>query len=448
MTIPEKTVKFPHRRSIGSLFVADESQPEEWQLLSQVRGLIVTPENQPIKWEWLEEARASVVVPAGKKLKLKMSGKGSGSLAPLADLQSNDLHTLDLSRSEITDISLSHIEHLSGLKVLELTSTNITDAGMTHLKDLTGLQGLGLSHCHVTGESVKELSKLQDLRELWMSGADLNDDQLDYITVLKNLVQLGLSGTRITNEGLLTLAKIKSLVRLYVFNTSVTKEGTEKLRELSPTCRAKWKPAQPFVPEGDWSDTTDGEDDFAALPDGLRSMLDLPIERTPSSSENGKFSDQDFWNTIELLDWDRAGDDDAVIEPAVEFLSKRPEKDISTFNDILSEKLHRLDGEKYARELGKDAYTGPEQRFARNWFLRVRCCVVANGHDFYQEVVAEPPHIPKEIEFEAVLRIAPKAFERKTGRKLPVKTKYNYETFGNKHGWAHHVAHSEKYQSR
>ncbi|HEY9733711.1 MAG TPA: hypothetical protein V6C89_17480, partial [Drouetiella sp.] len=65
MTIPEKTVKFPHRRSIGSLFVADESQPEEWQLLSQVRGLIVTPENQPIKLEWLEEARANVVVPPG-----------------------------------------------------------------------------------------------------------------------------------------------------------------------------------------------------------------------------------------------------------------------------------------------------------------------------------------------------------------------------------------------
>lgn len=447
MTIPEKTVKFPHRRSIGSLFVADESQPEEWQLLSQVRGLIVTPENQPIKWEWLEEARANVVVPPGKKLKLKMSGKGSGSLAALADLHSDDLHTLDLSRSEITDVSLSHIEHLCGLKVLELTSTNITDAGMTHLKDLTSLQGLGLSHCHVSGESVKELSKLQELRELWMSGADLNDGELKYITALKNLVQLGLSGTKITNEGLLTLAKIKSLVRLYVFNTSVTKEGTEKMRELSPTCRAKWKPAQPFVPEGDWDDTNGGDDDFSALPAGLRSMLDLPIERTPSSSEHGKFCQADFWSALELLDWERSGDDDAVIEPVVEFLSKRSEKDITAFNDILSEKLHRLDGEAYARELGKDAYRGPSYRFARNWFLRVRCCVVANGCEFFQKVVTDPRQMPKDLEFEAILRIAPKAFERKTGRKLPIKTKYNYETFGNKHGWAHHVAHSEKHQA-
>ncbi len=437
MTIPQKTVKFPHRRSIGSLFVADESQPEEWQLLSQVRGLIVTPENQPIKWEWLEEARANVNIPEGKKLKLKMSGKGSGSLAPLAELHSDDLHTLDLSRSEITDISLSHIEHLTGMKVLELTSTNVTDAGLMHLKDLTSLQGLGLSHCYITGKGVGNLVRLQELRELWLSGADLSDVDLVHITVLNNLVQLGLSGTKITNEGLLHLAKIKSLVRLYVFNTGVTKEGTEKMRELSPNCRAKWKPAQAYSPEDYSEDDTNGGDDLSILSDGLRSMLDLPIERTPSSA-NGKFSDADFWETIELLDWDHTGEDEAVIEPAVEALLKRSEKDIIAFADILSEKLHRLDGEVFAKEIGEDAYKGPEHRFSRNWFLRVRCCVVANGNEFFQEVIADPQHMPKDLEFEAILRIATKAYERKTGRKLPLRTKYNYETFGNKHGWAHH----------
>lgn len=439
MTIPQKTIKFPHRRSLGSLFVADESQPEEWQLLSQVRGLIVTPENQPIKWEWLEEARATVQIPAGKKLKLKMSGKGSGSLAPLEELKHDDLHTLDLSRSEITDISLSHIKHLSGMKVLELTSTNITDAGLEHLQDLTSLQGLGLSHCHVSGDCVAHLKKLQELRELWMSGADLNDKQLDHVTLLANLVQLGLSGTKITNDGLLKLAKVKSLIRVYAFNTAVTKEGTERLRELSPNCRAKWKPAQPYIPDEDLFDDTEDGDALSILPDGLRSMLDLPIERTPSSSENGKFSDSDFWGFVELLDWSHLGKDDEVIEPAVEALSKRPEKEITAFADILSEKLYRLDGANYAREIGKDSYRGPEQRFARNWFLRLRCCVVANGNDFYQEVIAEPQNMPKDTEFEAILRIAPKAFERKTGRKMPLKTKFNYETFGNKHGWAQHA---------
>ncbi len=108
-----------------------------------MRGLVVTPENQPIKWEWLEEARGNVAVPLGKKLKLKVSGKGSGSLAALAELHSDDLHTLDLSRSEISDISLTHLHSLKGLKVLELTATNISDEGAMHLSPLTSLHGLG-----------------------------------------------------------------------------------------------------------------------------------------------------------------------------------------------------------------------------------------------------------------------------------------------------------------
>lgn len=432
MVSSEKTVNFPHRRSIGSLYVACESQPEEWQLLSQVRGLIVTPENQPIKWEWLEEARGPVRVPAGKKLKLKMSGKGSGSLAPLSELGKDDLHTLDLSRSEVSDLSLTHIEHLVALKVLELTATGISDAGLKHLKGLNCLQGLGLSHCHISGDGVRELSQLQQLRELWLSGADIWDEELSAITVFKKLVQLGLSGTRITNQGLPRLCALKELVRLYVFNTQVNKEGADKVRELLPNCRAKWKPAQPYIADESLEGDTDGGELISLLPDGLASMLDIPGTQT-APAKNG--SDAEFWHAVDLLDWDKCGDDDQVIEPAVAWLFEKTEREIISFANVLSEKLHRLDGEAFAREIGEDAYRGPEHRFSRNWFLRVRCCVVANGREFFQEVIACPSHMPKDLEFEALLRIAPRAFERKTGRKMASKTRYNYETFANKEGW-------------
>ena len=110
---------------------------------------------------------------------------------------------------------------------------------------------------------------------------------------------------------------------------------------------------------------------------------------------------------IDLLDWNKFGDDELIIEPAVEALSQRSEKEILNFADVLSEKLHRLDAESFAREIGHDSYRGPEHRFSRNWFLRVRCCVVANGKEVYQEVLAEPASMPKNIEFEAILRIAP-----------------------------------------
>jgi hypothetical protein len=350
----------------------------------------------------------------------------------LSELDADDLHTLDLSRSEVSDLSLTHLEHLSALRVLELTATSITDEGLTHLKELASLQGLGLSHCHISGAGVRQLSQLHELRELWLSGADIRDDELSSITVFKKLVQLGLSGTKITNQGLLTLAALKELVRLYVFNTEVNKEGADKVRELLPNCRAKWKPAQPYIPEEALDSDTDNGDVLSLLPDGLNSMLDLPGGQPPPS-KNG--SDAEFWQAVDLLDWDKCGDDDQVIEPAVEWLLQKSEREIISFANVLSEKLHRLDGEAFAREIGQDAYRGPEHRFSRNWFLRVRCCVVANGREFFQEVMACPSNMPKDLEFEALLRIAPRAFERKTGRKMANKTKYNYETFANKEGW-------------
>lgn len=55
-----------------------------------------------------------------------------------------------------------------------------------------------------------------------------------------------------------------------------------------------------------------------------------------------------FWDIIALFDWNKTGDDDAVIEPAVEALSQMSQEDISRFADILSEKLWQLDTEAHA----------------------------------------------------------------------------------------------------
>ncbi len=57
-----KILSFPKKRSLGVLYYAPFDQPEEWQLLTQVRGLIVMPENEPIRWELLDEARGKVTI--------------------------------------------------------------------------------------------------------------------------------------------------------------------------------------------------------------------------------------------------------------------------------------------------------------------------------------------------------------------------------------------------
>lgn len=437
MATQQRIIKFPHRRSAGTLYTAPIDQPEEWELLSQVRGLIVTPENQPIKWDWLEEARGNVTVPAGTKLKLKISGKGSGSLAPLAELRPDDLHTLDLSRSEISDISLSHLQAMSGLKVLELTATSITDEGLKYLQDLTSLEGLGLSHCAITGAGLACLRNLCNLRELWISGAHVSDADLQHFFRMDKLVQLGLSGTRITDNGLQRLNGLRALMRIYLFSTQVTQTGIDNFRHALPSCRVKWKPT-PQIDDSlvDVDPSTPLETLLEGLPEEVRSAFHLPLEvGSPDSGSNKSLGEDAFWQIIDALDWTKTGDDEAVIEPGIALLASKKDKDILAFADMLSEKLHLLDGEAFAKEIGQDCYRGPQTRFSKNCFLSARCCVIANGRDFYAEVLSKPELMPKDMEFEALLKIPNKAYERKTGKKLSYITKYSYETFANSVSW-------------
>jgi hypothetical protein len=419
----EKTLKFPHRRSIGTLYLASKDQPEEWQLLTQVRGLVVTPENQPIKWEWLEEARGTLKVPENLKVKLKISTR-EASLSALETLAENDLHALDLSHSKVTDASLGHLSRLSGLKVLELASTCIGDDGLSAVSALSNLQSLGLSHSRIASSGLAHLKGLKMLREIWFSDTAVDDSGLQFFEEMPLLVQLGMSSTRVTDQGLSHLAGLKNLLRVYLFNTRVTHNGTQMLRRLIPGCRVKWHPTKIHT-----QDAEDAEFKASAKGDGSFKARDVCAEGTFFLNE------EKFWEILGLLDWQKSGDDAGVTEPAVEALAQMSVEQICGFAERLAQMLYLLDGEAYASQIGTDSYKGAKGNFSKNWFLYVRCCVLATGRDFYQEVLLNPEQMPKDMEFQALLSIASKAYKRKTSQRFNYVTKYNYETFSNKQLW-------------
>jgi predicted DNA-binding WGR domain protein len=145
-------------------------------------------------------------------------------------------------------------------------------------------------------------------------------------------------------------------------------------------------------------------------------------------------SEDVFWRIIRLLNWKKLGDDEAVIEPAVEALAQMHVTEIKRFEDILAEKLYGLDTEAHAREIGEEAYQ-PGKHFSVDWFLYERCAVVANGREFYESVLADPKQMPKDMEFEALLSVARSAFERITDEEFDHVTPISYETYSNFPGW-------------
>ncbi|MCB1194111.1 MAG: DUF4240 domain-containing protein [Leptospiraceae bacterium] len=142
-----------------------------------------------------------------------------------------------------------------------------------------------------------------------------------------------------------------------------------------------------------------------------------------------------FWEIIELLDWNKKTIKD-ILQKAIEKLSQMSIQDIYEFQEMLSEKLFDLDTKKHAENIGSRCYS-ETTTFSPDIFLYSRASVIAEGKEFYNQVLSNPELMPKDMDFEYLLYLAPDAYKLKTGKDwnyTPVR--YPYETFFNKEGWS------------
>ena len=142
-----------------------------------------------------------------------------------------------------------------------------------------------------------------------------------------------------------------------------------------------------------------------------------------------------FWGLIRQLDWTRTGEDERVVEPVVAALAALPVEEIHAFQGMLAQKLYALDGRRWAREAGPGIWWGEPNSLSVDSFLYARCVVVANGRGFYELVLANPEKMPKGMEFESLLYVAPRAEERRVGHTVGIDTDISFETFSNSSGW-------------
>ena len=160
---------------------------------------------------------------------------------------------------------------------------------------------------------------------------------------------------------------------------------------------------------------------------------DLEIHVVDAAGESPSLGETGFWGIISKLDWNKVGNDAAVLEPAVDFLSRQPLSHVYQFVDQLAEKLHRLDTKAHAQVFLDDdedeGYLSPDD------FLYARCAVVASGETAFKAVLAEPAKMPTELTFEPLLHLANAAYRCKTGKDATLKPAISYETYSNRNGW-------------
>lgn len=159
---------------------------------------------------------------------------------------------------------------------------------------------------------------------------------------------------------------------------------------------------------------------------------ELEIHVHDKSLNSTTLTTNDFWDIVEQLDWSKEGDDAAVVEPVIQILEKRSLAHIYRFENILSEKLWHLDTRSHAQVFLDD----PEDGYLSvDDFLYTRCAVVANGREFYQNILDNPSEMPKDLTFEPLLYVTLHAYKRKTGKEFIFAPAHNYETYSNKKGW-------------
>lgn len=138
-------------------------------------------------------------------------------MAALAEeLAREDVPGLELPAGRITDLGLSQLGRVGGLRTLYVKQgRHLSDRGVSHLAGLTGLERLRLWDCTAFTDSAAEaLAGLSQLSCLELPGSELTDAGAAHLARLTRLTELGLTSSRIGDEGLVALSALRGLVSL------------------------------------------------------------------------------------------------------------------------------------------------------------------------------------------------------------------------------------------
>jgi Leucine-rich repeat (LRR) protein len=161
---------------------------------------------------------------------------GDENAEHLSQLQ--NLQTLWLIDTSISDATLLHVSQLTRLQWLDLSQTNVGDSGMVHLAKLANLKRLNLAHTYVGDQGLLPLARLPQLRHLKLGGANITDDGLPVIGRMTQLESLELWPSFVTDDGLTHLRTLTNLKQLSV-GPHITEKAADKLRQALPNCEIR-----------------------------------------------------------------------------------------------------------------------------------------------------------------------------------------------------------------
>ena len=141
---------------------------------------------------------------------------------------------------------------MNNLQTLFLDRTKITDAGVRDLAELRNLQHLTLNGAAITDKALESLAKsplLKNLHSLGLDHTAISDAGLKYLAGAPGLQALNIMNTQVTDAGLVHLRNMKSLRNLAVGGTAITLDGIAELKTYVPGLGSVYIPVKRGEPD-------------------------------------------------------------------------------------------------------------------------------------------------------------------------------------------------------
>jgi len=143
----------------------------------------------------------------------------------------DQLVTLWLTGTSVTDSDLKVFQALKAIRHLALKSTPITNGALATLATFAHLSHLHLPR-QVNDQGVEALSVSKSLLELDLSYSSITDGGLAFINSMPQLETLYVNDTAISDHGLAHLKGHPGLKVLFLNGTKVTDKGLEELASV------------------------------------------------------------------------------------------------------------------------------------------------------------------------------------------------------------------------
>ncbi|MGN0666097.1 MAG: DUF4240 domain-containing protein [Huintestinicola sp.] len=151
------------------------------------------------------------------------------------------------------------------------------------------------------------------------------------------------------------------------------------------------------------------------------------------TSESKKpFTETDFWDAIDCIDLEYAGDGEALMSTLVRHLEDCSDEHIFAFDEKLAELLFTIDGKQWAEDLFGTS------EFSETEYLSARCNVIANGKRYYNDIVSHREKMKHEHDTAALASAGAMAWAKKHHKKVadyPLTTKFSPAAHSNEIMW-------------